>query len=331
MNALTTIAIPDGETLPAAIARVHQAATDYAAKDRAASTIVAYRADFRAFEAWCGQNGVPSMPASPLAVVWHISAAAEGWTDGDKPRRPLTVSSIGRRIAGIAYAHLERGQPNPCTAPELKRVLGGIRRDKGTKPKRKAAATAPRIRAMLEACPPTMIGLRDRALLALGFAGAFRRSELVALRVEDLVEVQDGYRVIICRSKTDQTGEGQEVAIPRGLKIRPVEAVQTWLTVAGIESGYVFRAVHRGGHVRAWPISGAAVAEVVKQYAAAVGLDVVEFSAHSLRAGFCTSAAEAGASVFKIQAVSRHKSMDVLSGYVRSADAFKDHAGAGFL
>jgi integrase len=184
---------------------------------------------------------------------------------------------------------------------------------------------------MLDACPDTMLGTRDRALLALGFAGAFRRSELVALQVADLTEVADGFRVLIRRSKTDQTGEGAEIVVPRGLKIRPVEAVQTWLQAAGISEGLLFRAIHRGGHVKGRGLRGHDVALAVKRYALAAGLDPVQFSGHSLRAGFVTSAAETGATIFKIAEVSRHKSTDVLAGYVRRVDMFRDHAGAAFL
>ena len=208
----------------------------FAENEKATSTRRAYRADFAAFEAWCQSRGLCPLPADPQIVAWHISAIASA---------ALSVSSIGRRLAGIAYAHKLAKEVNPTTAEEVKVVLAGIRRTVGTAPRRKAAATADRVRAMLDACPPTMLGRRDRALLALGFAGAFRRSELVALRVEDLTEVSDGFRVTIRRSKTDQTGEGHEIVIPRGLKIRPVEAVQAWLQVAGVSDGILFRAVHR--------------------------------------------------------------------------------------
>jgi len=125
--------------------------------------------------------------------------------------------------------------------------MKGIRRTIGTAREKKTPATHDILAQLPDACPDTLIGKRDRALLALGFAGAFRRSELCALEVADLVEVPDGLRVVIRRSKTDQTGEGQEVAIPRGYKLRPVEAVQTWLAAAEISSGPVFRAVARGG------------------------------------------------------------------------------------
>jgi integrase len=176
-----------------------------------------------------------------------------------------------------------------------------------------------------------MIGRRDRALLCLGFAGAFRRSELCALEVADLTEVPDGLRILIRRSKGDQEGQGQEVAIPRGYKLRPVEAVQTWLAAAEISSGPVFRAVTRGGRVSCEAMVDDSAARIVKRYASRVGLDPASYAGHSLRSGFLTSAAEAGASIFKLSEVSRHKSLDTLRGYVRRVDLFKEHAGAAFL
>ncbi len=148
--------------------------------------------------------------------------------------------------------------------------------------------------------------------LLLGFAGAFRRSELVALRVEDLVDAPDGLRVIVRRSKTDQEGVGQEVAVPHGARLRPVEAVRAWLTAGGIETGPVFRRVRKNGRVGDEALTAEAVALVVKRYAEAVGLRPEDFAGHSLRAGFLTSGAESGASVFKLMEVSRHKSMDTL-------------------
>lgn len=300
----------------------HDAIRSFAENEKAASTRRAYRSDMRAFTAWCRARDLCPLPARPDTVGWHISAVAcEG----------LSVSSIGRSLAAIAYAHELAGHESPTSAKAVKVILAGIRRTVGTAPKRKAAATADKIKAMLDCCPDTMIGIRDRALLALGFAGAFRRSELVALRVEDLDLSDDGYRLTIRRSKTDQTGEGQVIPVPRGYRLRPVAAVQAWLAAAGITDGLIFRQVHRGGAVRVAGLSGHAVAEVVKQRAQQAGLDPAEFSGHSLRSGFLTSAAEAGASVFKMMAVSRHRSMDTLSGYVRSADLFKEHAGSAFL
>lgn len=154
---------------------------------------------------------------------------------------------------------------------------------------------------------------------------------MIALTIADLTEVDSGLRVLIRRSKTDQEGAGQEIAVPRGYRLRPVEAVQRWLDAAQITSGVVFRQINKADRVLPEPLHGRTFADLVKRYAFAAGFDPAEFSGHSLRAGFVTSAAAAGATVWKMQAVTRHKSLDVLSGYDREADAFKDHAGEAFL
>jgi integrase len=211
----------------------------------------------------------------------------------------------------------------------------------GVAPRRKQPVTAERLGDMLKGLPDTLAGKRDRALLCLGLAGAFRRSELVALTVADLTEVPDGYRVLIRRSKTDQTGEGQEIAIPRGFRLRPVEAVQAWLEAAGITDGPIFRRITtrrldgRGKPatelVGADALSGHSVAAIVKRQCRRVGLDPVEFSGHSLRSGYVTSAVEANASIMKIAEQTRHRSIDMLRVYSRRVDLFREHSGAAFL
>ncbi len=190
---------------------------------------------------------------------------------------------------------------------------------------------AEQARAMALSAPEGLRGLRDRALLLLGFAGAFRRSELVALDVADLEETEDGYRITIRRSKTDQEGQGQVIAIVRGNSTCPVKAVKAWLAASGITEGPLFRSVAKGARLGAQRLTDKSVCTIVKAYAGRLGLDPAAFGAHSLRAGFLTSAARRGASVFKMRDVSRHRSMDVLQAYVRDADLFRDHAGAGLL
>jgi integrase len=240
-------------------------------------------------------------------------------------------STIGRRAAAIGYRHKLAGHEPPTNAEGVKAVLRGIRRTIGSAKQGKAPTTADLLVQMVALCPDSLIGKRDRALLCLGFAGAFRRSELCALEVADLTEVPDGLRILIRRSKGDQEGAGQEVAIPRGYKLRPVEAVQTWLNSAGITSGPVFRAVALGSRMSETALADDSAARIVKRYAKRVGLDAAAYSGHSLRSGFLTSAAEAGASIWKLSEVSRHKSLDTLRGYVRRVDLFKEHAGAAFL
>ncbi|AWN40264.1 hypothetical protein DK389_06590 [Methylobacterium durans] len=183
---------------------------------------------------------------------------------------------------------------------------------------------------MLMLMPDTLTGKRDRALLALRFAGAFRRSELAALNVEDLQDGKDGLRVFVRRSKTDQEGRGIEKAIPHGKFIRPVALVREWLDAAGITEGPIFRPVLRSGNVRqAGRLTTQAIADVVKKHATAVGLDASTFGAHSLRAGYITTAAERGADLARIMDQSGHRDSRMVLGYIRRANAFKDHSGSG--
>ena len=219
--------------------------------------------------------------------------------------------------------------------------MAGIRRQIGTKPNPKAPITAERLTLMLAGLPDLLAGRRDRALLALGFAGAFRRSELVALTVADLAAVSDGYRVTIRRSKTDQEGQGQEIAVPRGFRLRPVEAVQGWLQAAGITGGPVFRPITtrrldgRGKPatelVGTEALAAHSVARIVKRHCRRVGMEAADFSGHSLRSGYVTSAVEAGSAALKICEQTRHRSMDMILAYSRRIDLFREHSGAAFL
>jgi integrase len=173
---------------------------------------------------------------------------------------------------------------------------------------RKAPATAEAIEAMLAVTPADSLrGLRDRALLLIGFAGGLRRSELVALNVGDIESDVDGVRIIIRRSKTDQEGAGDFVPIPKGTKLKPVAALLTWLEAAQLVEGPVFRPITRGGVVRPQRLTDCSVAEIVKAKAEAAGFDARVFSGHSLRAGFVTSALAAGADILRVMDQTRHR------------------------
>lgn len=209
--------------------------------------------------------------------------------------------------------------------------MRGIRRTAGSAPARKAPATIEKILAMVAEARTDLKGLRDRAILLLGFAGAFRRSELVALNIADLEFCTGGLRVSIRRSKADQEGSGATIAVARGSIACPVDAVCAWIRAAKISDGPLFRPVTRTRKLSLRRLSARAVAELVKAYARRAGLKAADFSGHSLRSGFLTSAAARGASIFKMMDVSRHKSIDTLRGYVRDAEMFRDHAGTGLL
>jgi integrase len=210
-------------------------------------------------------------------------------------------------------------------------VLRGIRRRIGVAPVRKAPATAGAIGAMLEHVPDTLIGMRDRALLLIGFAAALRRSELAALHVSDLEMLEDGILLHIGKSKTDQEGEGVQIPIPRGGRLKAIEALEAWLAAAKIADGPVFVSIGKGARVSRKRLSDNAIGEIVKRYAAAAGFDPKLFAGHSLRAGFVTSALEADADIFKIMSQTRHKRVETLKVYDRRAKAFRNHAGEGFL
>ena len=209
--------------------------------------------------------------------------------------------------------------------------MRGIRRTFGSAKVRKAPAVAAKMLGMVATAPVDLAGLRDRALLLLGFAGAFRRSELVALDVADIEETEAGLRVTIQHSKTDQEGQGVTIAIARGDVACPVKALRGWLGAASIDAGPLFRPINKAGRVAQARLTDRSVANIVKAYAERAGFDASTFSGHSLRSGFLTSAAAKGASIFKMIDVSRHKSVETLRGYVRDAEMFKDHAGAGLL
>jgi len=318
-TALTNVS--DGSRLPAALGADLAAAVDLAKAEKALSTRIAYATDFRLFKEWCRPRLVSPLPAARETVAAYLAAHAG----------TSKASTLGRRVAAIRYAHKLAGLQSPTDSEGVKATMRGIRRTFGGARNKKAPAVAAKMHSMVATAPDSLAGLRDRAVLLLGFAGAFRRSELVALDVADIEETETGLLVAIRGSKTDQEREGVTIAIARGDIACPVKALRAWLGAAGIESGPLFRPIDKAGTVRASRLTCRSVANIIKAYAARAGFDASTFSGHSLRSGFLTSAAGKGASIFKMMDVSRHKSVDTLRGYVRDAELFKDHAGAGLL
>lgn len=302
------------------------AARAYVEASRAASTQRAYATDWRQFSLWCRDRGATALPASPPLVAVYLSFLA------GRGRAP---PSIARALAAIAYAHKRAGHVPPHRGAEgtiITDAIAGIRRSWSAQPGRKDAADADIVMQLLwsiEGCG--LPALRDRALIALGMALAARRSELVALDVADLAWEPKGLRVTIRRSKTDQESQGVVVAVLEGRRLTPLAHLRSWLETAGITEGPIFRPVWKGGRLRDTRLSDHAVARIIQARAATAGLDAARYAGHSLRAGFVTEAARNGADIWKIQQVSRHKSLQVLSNYVRDARLFDDHAGDPFL
>lgn len=303
-----------------------EAARDYVAAARAPATRRAYASDWRLFLAWCDARGIEPLPASPEAVAVFLAAEA---------RAGIRPSTIGRRLAAIGYCHAQAGFDPPQQRPgalAIRDALAGIRRTHGVARSRKRAADGDMLRDMLRACEgDTVRAVRDRALLAIGMAAALRRSELVALTLDDVGVTAEGLTITVRHSKTDQEGAGATIAVPEGRRIRPKALLLDWIARAGFAEGPVFRKLTPQGRLTPKPMSDRGVALVVKARAAAAGYDPAQVAGHSLRAGFLTEAARQGATVFKMKEVSRHKSLEVLSDYVRSHELFRDHAGERFL
>lgn len=242
------------------------------------------------------------------------------------------VATIQRRLASIAKAHDMAGLPNPCRAEVVKATLRGLRRVKGTAQRQATPLLRDDLFLVLDSMDDSLRDQRDRALLLLGFAGGFRRSELVALDVADIQAVREGLIVTIRRSKTDQEGAGRRIGIPHGRTLHcPVKAVEGWLARAGTEEGPVFRPITRHGALANTRLSGDAVSVLIRERVAAAGIDREGFSGHSLRAGFATSAAQAGVSTLKIRAQTGHASDEMLSRYVRQGELFTGNAAGAVL
>lgn len=294
----------------------------YVTAGRATSTRRAYRSDWRAFEAWCATRNVEALPASPSAVALYATELA---ACGRK------VATVERALAAVVAAHEAADLPSPRRSAAVRAVMAGIRRTHGVAPAQKAPILVEDLRRMLAVLPDTMKGARDRALLLVGFAGAFRRSELVALDVGDLLFGAEGLTVTIRRSKTDQEGEGRKLGIPMGSSPAtcPVRALRSWLERAGITEGAVFLGMNRHGVTTGKRLSPADVARVVKAAAEAAGLDAARFSGHSLRAGLATAAAKAGKSERAIMGQTGHRSTAMVRRYIRDAELFNDNAACG--
>lgn len=302
-------------------------AREYAAAARAPRTRATYASRWRAFEAWCVAYQLSSLPCAPATLALYLTSEAQ---------RGLKVPSLGSAISAIAAAHSAAGIPrtaHPHRDPQVAEIWRGIRRAHGTAPRRVAPLVIGELRRLVDVLDnDTLSGKRDRALLAIGFAGAFRRSELVALEVSDVEFVQEGLKVTIRRSKTDQEGHGVTIGLPIGRNAAtcPVRTLRAWLDAAGITEGPLFRKIDRHGNVGARALAGRAVAIIVQRTAAEAGVSG-DFAGHSLRSGLATSSAQAGKSDRAIMTQGRWSGRAMVDRYVRDGRLFGEHNAADGL
>lgn len=306
----------------AELTRIAGETRGFLAAAKAESTRRAYRADWDHFDAWCRRHSLASLPATPETIALYI-------TDLATSHKPATLR---RRLTVIGRAHQAAGHPSPASMQEalVSETLKGIRRAKGTAQIGKRPLYTEQLRAMIRALPENRQGIRDRALLLIGFAGGFRRSELAALTVDRLAVEKDGLVVTLDRSKTDQEGQGRQVAIPYGSNIEtcPVRAYLAWIEATGLKAGAVFREIDRHGRVEGNALHKDSVGLIVKRAAARIGLDAALYAGHSLRAGLATQAYLNGATEISIMQQTGHRSLATVRKYIRESSLFRDNPAA---
>ena len=271
----------------------------------APNTRRAYESDVRNFIARGGR-----IPATPEQVARYLADHAAS----------LSMATLARRLAGIRAAHIERGFSDPTKGELIRLTFRGVRRKYGRPQRRVAPLIVEHLSAIVSALGTSARDVRDCALLLIGFAGAFRRSELSGIQYDWISRTEQGVVIALRRTKTDQESRGRIVAIAKaGGPICPVAALESWLELSGIVRGAVFRRVSKSNKVLAEGLSGSAVATIVKRHAAQLGLEPACISGHSLRAGFATSAAVAGVPMWRIKRQTGHVSDEVLGRYIREA------------
>ena len=305
------------------LAGVAALAKGFALHARSERTRQAYSWQWRRFTEWCEQHGLAPLPAAAGTVAMYLSAGADAG---------LAAATLAQALAAIGEAHRLVGQESPRGAPVVREAWKGIRGVIGARQRRASPLLVAELQTLTATLPETAAGKRDRALLLIGFAGAFRRSELVGLRVADLVFSGEGLIVHVRRAKNDQDGSGAAVGIPFGAieATCPVRALQAWLHAAGVSDGPVFRSVDRHGNVRG-ALRGRDVARIIKRTARRSGLDAARYSGHSLRAGLATSAAKAGKSDRAIMRQGRWASRSMVDRYVRDATLLGEENAAARL
>jgi integrase len=274
----------------------------------AKNTVRAYDSDLAHFVAWGG-----AVPADSKVLAQYVAAHA----------KTLSAATLARRLVAIRRAHMLQGLHDPTTAEVVRLTLRGVRRVHGRPQRRVAPLRLEHLLTIASVLGNSTSDVRDRALLLIGFASAFRRSELISVNCDWIKWSKRGFEIALPRSKMDQEGTGRSVAIPRiGGPICPAGALENWLQASKIADGPLFRQVNKADKLLTGRLSAGAVGTIVKHHVGKIGLDPKCYSGHSLRAGFATSAAAAGLSTWEIKRQTGHVSEAVVARYIRDVDPF---------
>ena len=287
------------------------------------NTIRAYKSDFNDFGLFCAKNGFKSLPTDPKIVSLYLTHLST---------KEVKMSTLKRRLVSIGVIHKLKGHYLDTKHPSIIENLMGIKRRKGSSQKGKKPLLINNLKALIKAINRLdinpIIKFRDRTIVLIGFSGGFRRNEIVSLNYDDIEFVTEGLKIILRRSKTDQYGEGSLKGLPYfdNPEYCPVISLQNWIKISEINSGPLFRRFSKGSKLTEKRLTDQTVALIIKKYLQLAGIESKNYSGHSLRSGFATSAAESGAEERTIMAMTGHKSTEMVRRYIKEANLFKNNA-----
>ena len=290
---------------------------------KAPNTVRAYKSDFKDFGLFCAQNGFKSLPSEPKIVSLYLTHLST---------RDMKMSTIKRRLVSIGVIHKLKGHYLDTKHPSIIENIMGIKRRKGSVQNGKKPLLISNLKALInvidEQKKEEIKKIRDRSIILIGFSGGFRRNEIVSLDFDDLDFVTEGLKISLRRSKTDQFGEGLVKGLPyfKNARYCPVQSLKKWIEISKINNGPLFRRFSKGSNLTENRLTDQTVALLIKQYLQLAGIDSKNFSGHSLRSGFATSAAESGAEERSIMAMTGHKSTEMVRRYIKEANLFKNNA-----
>ena len=287
------------------------------------NTLRAYKSDFKDFGLFCAKNGFKSLPSEPKVISLYLTHLST---------KDIKMSTLKRRLVSIGVIHKLKGHYLDTKHPSIIENIMGIKRRKGSSQKGKKPILINNLKILIKAIDKQkndeIKKLRDRTIILIGFSGGFRRNEIVSLNYDDLEFMPEGLKITLRRSKTDQYGEGTLKGLPYfdNPEYCPVLSIKKWLDFSKINTGPVFRRFNKGSKLSEKRLTDQTVALLIKQYLKLAGIDSRNFSGHSLRSGFATSAAESGAEERTIMAMTGHKSTEMVRRYIKEANLFKNNA-----
>ena len=290
---------------------------------KAKNTIRAYKSDFNDFGLFCTQNGFKSLPSEPKIISLYLTQLST---------KDFKISTIKRRLVSIGVIHRLKGHYLDTKHPSIIENIMGIKRRKGSNQKSKKPLLINSLKQIINVIDDQdkqeIKKIRDKTIILIGFSGGFRRNEIISLNYDDLDFVSEGLKINIRRSKTDQFGEGFVKALPYfdNSLYCPVNSLQKWLEISKINSGPLFRRFTKGSKLSENRLTDQTVALLIKEYLMLAGIDSKNYSGHSLRSGFATSAAEFGVEERSIMAMTGHKSREMVRRYIKDANLFKNNA-----